>query len=182
MRSGFSISSISNTRHPIPVRHLHPIPAQPYPGFIHSPNISQPLMSLRYILLALLISLSMGSHARPARSSHPVALAIPHTDPFLPDSIVKKIDSIFRSQHGFFALAFKDLQTGKQLMIHEQESFHAASTMKIPVMIELFRQAHEGKLKLEDPLLIHNEFQSIVDNSPYALDGGDDSFADIYKL
>jgi len=28
--------------------------------------------------------------------------------------------------------------------------FHAASTMKIPVMIELFHQAKQGKLKLDD--------------------------------
>ncbi len=30
--------------------------------------------------------------------------------------------------------------------------FHAASTMKIPVMIELFHQVREGKVKLSDPL------------------------------
>ena len=37
--------------------------------------------------------------------------------------------------------------------------------MKIPVMIELFHQVREGKLKLGDPLLIKNEFHSIVDGS-----------------
>ena len=149
-------------------------------------------MSLRYILPALLISLSMGSHAQPARSSqqatpqsarssHPVALAIPHTDPFLPDSIVKKIDSIFTSQQGFFALAFKDLQTGKQLMIHEQESFHAASTMKVPVMVELYHQAALGRLRLSDSLVLKNEFISIADSSLFHLDSADDSEQELYK-
>jgi beta-lactamase class A len=53
--------------------------------------------------------------------------------------------------------------------------------MKVPVMIELFAQAHAGKLSLGDPLTIHNEFKSLVDGSPYTLDSGDDSDADIYK-
>jgi len=35
--------------------------------------------------------------------------------------------------------------------------------MKIPVMIELFHQVREGKVKLNDPLTIKNEFHSLVD-------------------
>ena len=58
--------------------------------------------------------------------------------------------------------------------------FHAASTMKVPVMIELFRQAEAGTLKLDDPLLIRNEFRSIVDGSPYKLSEGDDSDLEVY--
>jgi beta-lactamase class A len=66
-------------------------------------------------------------------------------------------------------------------LFHEEESFHAASTMKIPVMIELFHQGRQGKLKLEDPLLIKNEFHSLTDGSIYTLDPADDSEADLYK-
>jgi len=53
--------------------------------------------------------------------------------------------------------------------------------MKIPVMIELFHQVREGKLKLDDPLIIKNEFHSLVDASIYTLDAADDSEADLYK-
>jgi len=53
--------------------------------------------------------------------------------------------------------------------------------MKLPVMIELFHQAKEGKLRLDDPLTIHNEFHSIVDGSLYKLDPAEDSEADLYK-
>ena len=53
--------------------------------------------------------------------------------------------------------------------------------MKVPVMIELYRQVQAGKLKLSDPLTIHNEFHSIVDGSPYKLDPSDDSESDLYK-
>ena len=47
-------------------------------------------------------------------------------------------------------------------------------------MIELFRQAQAGMLKLEDPLEITNQFRSIVDGSPYQLSVGDDSDLEVY--
>ena len=53
--------------------------------------------------------------------------------------------------------------------------------MKVPVMIELFRQARAGLAKLDEPLLVKNEFASIVDGSPYTLSIGDDSDAEVYK-
>jgi beta-lactamase class A len=67
------------------------------------------------------------------------------------------------------------------VMIEPDKVFHAASTMKVPVMIELFRQAEAGQLRLEDPLPIVNEFHSIVDGSVYPLRVGDDSDAEVYK-
>ncbi len=59
--------------------------------------------------------------------------------------------------------------------------FHAASTMKIPVMIELFHQVREGQLKLGEPLVVKNEFHSLADGSIYTLDAADDSETDLYK-
>jgi beta-lactamase class A len=69
----------------------------------------------------------------------------------------------------------------QELLIQPDVEFHAASTMKVPVMIELFRQARAGLAKLDEPLLVKNEFASIVDGSQYALSVGDDSDADVYK-
>jgi beta-lactamase class A len=59
--------------------------------------------------------------------------------------------------------------------------FHAASTMKVAVMIELYHQQQEGKLDLSDSLPIHNEFKSLVDGSPFRLNPADDSETDLYK-
>ncbi len=53
--------------------------------------------------------------------------------------------------------------------------------MKVPVMIELFRQVQAGTLSLDDPLPIRNEFHSIVDGSPYTLSEGDDSDKQVYS-
>lgn len=93
-----------------------------------------------------------------------------------------KIDSIFNSTQGDFAIAFKDLSgTEDEILINEKEDFHAASTMKTPVMIEVFKQAEEGKFSLTDSLLIENEFKSIVDGSSFSMDITRDSADKIYS-
>lgn len=78
------------------------------------------------------------------------------------------------------AVAYRTLDGKSELMIDPDKSFHAASTMKVPVMIELFRQAEAGTLRLDDPLPIRNDFRSIVDGSPYKLSEGDDSDREVY--
>jgi beta-lactamase class A len=52
--------------------------------------------------------------------------------------------------------------------------------MKVPVMIELFRQAGAGRFALDDRIPVTNQFRSIVDGSPYTLGVSDDSEPDLY--
>lgn len=94
----------------------------------------------------------------------------------------EKIDSIFKNTQGDFAIAFKNLSEEKDsILINQHENFHAASTMKTPVMIEVFKQASEGKFSLKDSLLIKNEFKSILDGSLYTMDLGRDSGEHLYE-
>jgi beta-lactamase class A len=79
------------------------------------------------------------------------------------------------------AVYFRTLDGRAQWSVRSDDLFHAASTMKIPVMIELFHQVQEGKVKLTDTLLVKNEFHSIVDGSPYVLNASDDSEGELYK-
>jgi len=82
---------------------------------------------------------------------------------------------------GTFGIAFKNLENGEQLLINEKETFHAASTMKTPVLIEVYKQAAEGKFALEDSITVINEFRSIVDGSPFQLSPDDDSEVELYN-
>jgi beta-lactamase class A len=82
---------------------------------------------------------------------------------------------------GTFAIAFKDLKTGKEIRINDGVVYHAASTMKTPVLIEVYRQAAEGKFSLTDSIELKNEFKSIADGSFYRLDSTDDSEKELYK-
>jgi beta-lactamase class A len=63
---------------------------------------------------------------------------------------------------------------------HPDDIYHAASTMKVPVMMEVFRQVERGKLKLEQGVKVENRFASIIDGSPFSLTQEDDSDKEIY--
>lgn len=45
--------------------------------------------------------------------------------------------------------------------------FHAASTMKVPVMVAAFRLAEAGYLSLDDTLTVRTQFNSIIDGTPF---------------
>jgi len=97
------------------------------------------------------------------------------------DKVNDTITQALAGQQGTFAVAFKDLSTGEEIFLNERMPFHAASTMKTPVMIEAFKQAAEGKFSLADSVLIKNEFKSIVDGSAYSLAEEDDSEFELYR-
>jgi len=79
------------------------------------------------------------------------------------------------------SVAYRVLDGSEEWMHEADKVYHAASTMKVPVMIELFRQESEKQLSLSETLEVRNEFKSVVDGSPYSMDLGDDSDATVYK-
>lgn len=94
----------------------------------------------------------------------------------------KEISSLIQATEGDFGIAFRVLDdSGRELFINEKEVFHAASTMKTPVMIEIFKQAKSEEFSLEDSMLIVNEFKSIVDGSTFAMDLNVDSQEGLYE-
>jgi len=72
-------------------------------------------------------------------------------------------------------LALIDLASGDSLWINARWRVHAASTMKVPVLIELAQRVDAGGFGWDWPLLVKNEFHSIVDGSTFELQVPDDS-------
>lgn len=104
-------------------------------------------------------------------------LAIAHSR----DSLVERIQSrIAQEPRAQVGLAYIDLASGDTLFLNADSSFHAASTMKVPVMIELFRRSSTGSFGMDQRLMLVNQFASIVDGSPYALDLNSDSDTTLY--
>ncbi len=97
-----------------------------------------------------------------------------------PSTLETRVREVIAGSGADVAVAFRTLDGRSELLIGSDKPFHAASTMKVPVMIELFRQAHARMLTLDEPLAIRNEFHSIVDGSTFALSEGDDSDKEIY--
>ncbi len=79
------------------------------------------------------------------------------------------------------SVAYRLLDGSEEWMHEADKVYHAASTMKVPVMIELFRQEAEKQLSLSETLEVRNEFKSVVDGSPYSMQLGDDSDATVYQ-
>ena len=77
-------------------------------------------------------------------------------------------------------IAYYDLATGEMLLRNEREVFHAASTMKVPVMLGIFEAVSRGELRLDQPVRVHNEFTSILDGSKYSLEAREDSDKTLY--
>jgi beta-lactamase class A len=98
------------------------------------------------------------------------------------DSTLDKIQERIRQEPGAqVGLAYVDLASGDTLFINPDTSFHAASTMKVPVMVELFRRGSSGSFTMNQRLMIVNQFASIVDGSPYSLDVNSDSDSTLYR-
>jgi len=98
------------------------------------------------------------------------------------DGLKESLEAEIKASGAEVSLAFKDLQTGETLFIREKDMVHAASTMKVAVLIEVFKQAEDGRFRLDDRVVIKNEFRSIVDGSLYSLRKEDDSDPEIYGL
>lgn len=108
-----------------------------------------------------------------------VLLASSPAAPSLPEILQQRIAQV---KGASVAVAYLDLGDSRDtVFLRAEASFHAASTMKVPVMIEFFRQVDAGKLSLDQPVPLANRFASIVDGSPYTLDATEDEDAALYE-
>lgn len=129
---------------------------------------SSSLRRIRHlVLIGILLSCSTGNAA--------------HGSAFPEEALAGKIDQLIRASRAeTVAVAYYDVVTGKELLINPDENFHAASTMKVPVMMEIFRQAADRQLSLDQRIPVKNDFESIVDRSHYSLAPDSDSDQSLY--
>ncbi len=77
-------------------------------------------------------------------------------------------------------ISFFDVETTLQWAYNADRYFHAASTMKLAVLLGVFRQIERGELTLDAPVHVRNRFTSIVNQEPFMLDLGSDADPDVY--
>jgi beta-lactamase class A len=87
-----------------------------------------------------------------------------------------------RQEHDLenLGISFYDAETTIQWSYNADHYFHAASTMKLAVLLGVFRQIDRGELQLDAPVHIRNRFTSIVNQEPFMLDLGRDADPDVY--
>ncbi len=68
----------------------------------------------------------------------------------LENKLKNQLQTISENTDGLVGLAVKDLNTGRTFFLNEKEIFPQASSIKIAVLLEVLKQAEEGRLKLEE--------------------------------
>ena len=104
---------------------------------------------------------------------------LPHPAGTLPGEVERVI--ALQGRQRLFGVAFHHLGSGETFVLNEHERFHAASTMKVPVMMTFFEAIDSGAKRLDEPVEVRNEFHSIIDDSVYALDPAEDGDPDLYQ-
>ena len=98
------------------------------------------------------------------------------------EMLKRDIEKYVENQKGVIAVSLLIPGENIYLGINDTMVFHAASTMKVPVMCELFRRIEAGEIRLDEKVLVKNEFASIIDGSSYQLDIADDSGDSLYSM
>jgi beta-lactamase class A len=98
-----------------------------------------------------------------------------------PGNLAGRLEPFLQRKDVDIAIAYRNLGTGAFYFHQEDAVFHAASTMKLPVMMALFQAIDAGEMRLSEPFAVRNQFDSIVDGSPFSLDPKEDGDPDLYQ-
>ena len=79
------------------------------------------------------------------------------------------------------AVALLDFDSGLRFSLAGDRWFHAASTIKVAVLLAVFRAVDEGRLRLDDSLHVRNRFISAADGFPFRLDSDSDALPKLYQ-
>src|SRR5436189_3250867 len=79
-------------------------------------------------------------------------------------------------------LYYRNLARPDSILIGANLRLHAASTMKVPVLIQIFQDADAGLLGLGDSLTVHTAFPSLVPGAAFTVAKEDDSDSTLYAL
>jgi beta-lactamase class A len=139
-----------------------------------------------HALMALLASACSAPQAAPP---FPAPVPVP-ADGVLPAqafaSDLGELEAAIRErlagEPGEYGIVVIDLETGRSLGVNDALAVHAASTMKVPVLLELYRRAAAGEIRLDGTVSVTNRFRSIADTSHYTLSPSDDSEQGLHAM
>jgi beta-lactamase class A len=73
------------------------------------------------------------------------------------------------------AVALHDAETGAELHYKADRWFHAASTIKVPILLGVFAAIDRGDLLPHSRVHVRNRFLSVVENIPFRVESGRDA-------
>lgn len=72
--------------------------------------------------------------------------------------LYRKIEDILKAYTGRWGIVIINQSTGDRLELNPDMVFPAASTIKVPIMYEIMRQASVGMIRLDAPLVVTDNF------------------------
>jgi beta-lactamase class A len=79
------------------------------------------------------------------------------------------------------AVALHDLETGFELRYNAERWFHAASTIKVPILLGAFAAIDRGELLPHSRVHVRNRFLSIVENIPFRIESDRDANSAVHS-
>lgn len=86
-----------------------------------------------------------------------------------------------KSKARAIAIALDDLETGAQFHYHADRWFHAASTIKVAILIGVYGAIHRGDLLPQSRVHVRNRFLSAYDGSPYRVSVDRDANSEVHR-
>ena len=79
------------------------------------------------------------------------------------------------------AVAYHDYETREDWDYRGDEWMHAASTIKVPILLGVFGAAHRGVLSVESRVHVRNRFISVADGQPFRVESGRDANSVVHQ-
>lgn len=95
-------------------------------------------------------------------------------------TLESRLQRLAASNGAEVGLFYRVLDGRDSARVNPDLRMHAASTMKVPVMLQLFLDEQAGRLDLDEPIPVTTTFHSILDGSPYDIDPASDSDSTLY--
>ena len=86
------------------------------------------------------------------------------------------------SKAGAYAVVIQDYETGLRFGINGDRYFHAASTMKVAILLAIAKAIDDGRIQPNDTLHVRNRFRSAIDRTPFRIDAESDGYPQLHKL
>src|ERR671917_1697383 len=77
------------------------------------------------------------------------------------ETVIAAIEREFADFPGTGGVAAKQLDTGEEIRVNADETTATASTIKVPILIELFRRVEAGEVGLEDRMPVTEETRAL---------------------
>ena len=85
------------------------------------------------------------------------------------------------AEFGAVAVAVHDYASGTEFALEGDRVFHAASTIKVAILLALYKLAEAGRIRLDDPLHVRNRSRSLAGGEIFRVASNRDGDGEVHR-